>query len=377
MKRISLIILFSLAPLSVFAASHTPPSTATDSNRYLFGGNLTVATSSPADLSAAGGSVVVSAPVRGDALLGGGTVSIQAPVRGDARLAGGQVIVNAPVGGDLAVLAGSLDDRAGDARRILVAGGTIRLEAGSRGSVTAYGNDVYLSGTFNGNVYVSALNTLTLAPKTVIHGTLRYQASEAARIPDSAVIDGGVTYTGASFLPTSQEAEAFALAGIGIFFLVRILGALIVAGLLAGFFPTFTNRAAREVLSAPFRHTLLLTLLGFAVLVAAPVLIILLALTFVGLGIAFILGALYALLVLLAFSYAGILSGAALARALMKRPYVTWRDAVFGMLVIMLIGVIPFVGQIVFIVLTCLAAGVLVRLAYGTAFGRGSDPLAE
>ena len=376
MKRILVLFAVLLLPMGAVAAVHTSAfsKTTLPQNSYLFGGNVTVATSSAADLTAIGGSVITSAPVAGDALLAGGSVSIHGRIAGDARIAGGQVSVQAPVGGDLAAVAVSIDDHAAHARRILIIGGTVRLESGSRGKVTVYGNEVYLSGTFDGNVHISALNTLTLAPRTIIHGTLRYEASEVAHIPSSAKIDGGVTYTGASFLPTSREAEAFALAGIGIFFLVRILGALIVAGLFAGLFPVFTNRVTGEVLGKSIRHMLLLTLLGFGILVAAPVLIFLLALTFVGLGIAFILGAVYVLLVFLALSYAGIISGGAFARAFMNRSYITWRDAVFGMLVLMLIGVVPIVGSIVILFLTCLAAGALVSLFYTFAFGRIHTP---
>ncbi|HQU07566.1 MAG: hypothetical protein B7X04_01295 [Parcubacteria group bacterium 21-54-25] len=372
MKRIVVLFAVLLVPIGAFAAAQNTVTTtaSSDQNVYLVSGSVTVATSTLGDLTAIGGSVTTSSFVGGDALLAGGSILLQGRVVGDARLVGGQVTVSAPVGGDLAVAAASIEDTAAHARRIFAVGGTVRLESGSRGAVTVYGNDVYLSGTFDGNVHISALNTLTLAPHTVIHGTLRYEASEVALIPDSASVDGGVTYTGASFLPTSQEAAAFALAGIGIFFLVRILGALIIAGLLAGLFPVFTNRVANDVLKKSARHVLLLLLLGFGVLVATPVLIILLALTFVGLGIAFILGAAYALLIILAIAYAGIISGAALSRALMKRPYTTWRDAIFGMLVLMLVGIIPFVGGIVTILLTCLAAGALVSLFYTAAFTR-------
>lgn len=374
MKRIVVILVLLLAPASVFAATMVSAKNLVFSshvsgiqNVYLAGMNVTVATTSPADLTVAGGSVVASAPVRGDALIAAGSLTLRGSVMGDLRAIGGRITVNAPVKGDLVVIATSVDDIKAQARNVLAIGGTVHLSSGSRGDVKVYGNDLYLSGHFAGNVYASALNKVVLAPNTVITGTLRYQASEVATIPPSARVNGGVTYTGASFLPTSQEAEAFALASIGIFFLVRILGALLVAGLLAGLFPSFTNYVAEEVFENSISHAFLLILLGFGAFVAVPVLIVLLSITFVGLSIAFVLAAAYLLLLSLAFAYAGILVGALWTRTFVKRTTITWRDAVLGMLALMIFMALPVVGMLVMMLLIFLAMGAIVHIFYKAA----------
>lgn len=341
----------------------------TANNVYVAGATVTVATTTPQDLTVIGGSVILSAPVRRDALVVGGSVGVRAPIGGNLRVAGIRISVSAPVSDNLAVMGFSVVDRGGSPGDVLAVGGTVRLLSGARGTVTVYGNDVYLSGTFDKSVSVRAINTLTLAQHTIIHGSLRYEASEVANIPSSAVIDGSVTYTGASFLPTSQEASAFALAGMGIFFLVRIIGALIVAGLFVGFFPAFTNKVTRQVTSEPFRHTLLMLLLGFGIIAATPILLFFLAISFVGLGAAFILGTVYVLLLLLAFVYAGIISGAILRKSFSNRDKpITWKDAVFGMFVLMLISIVPVFGMLTIWVLMCIATGVLGTLFYHFAF---------
>lgn len=338
-------------------------------NVYIAGGTVTVATSTPQDLTAIGGSVVLSAPVHKDALVVGGSVDVRAPIGGDLRALGIRVSVSEPVSGNLAVIGFSIIDHGSHAGNILAIGGTVQLLSGSKGKVTVYGNNVYLSGVFDKSVHVRAMNTVTLAPHTVIHGSLRYEASEVANIPQSASIDGSVTYTGASFLPTSKEAYAFALAGIGIFFLVRIIGALIVAGLLVGLFPVFTNMVTRQITDEPFKHTLLMLLLGFGIIAATPILLFLLAVSFVGLGAAFIIGAVYILLILLAFIYAGIILGAILRNYFGNRHNpVTWRDAILGMFVLMLISIIPIFGMLIIWILLCIAAGILGILFYRFAF---------
>ncbi len=343
-------------------------------NVYIAGGTVTVATSTPQDLTVVGGSVVLSAPVKKDALVVGGSVSVRAPIGGNLRVAGIRVSVSAPVSGDFAVVGLSIIDRGATPRDILAIGGTVQLLSGSHGNVTAYGNNVYLSGVFNKSVNVRAINTLTLAPHTIINGSLRYEASEVANIPPSARVNGKVTYIGASFLPTSQEASAFALAGMGIFFLVRIIGALIVAGLFVGLFPIFSNQVTRKVTNEPFRHTLLMLLLGFGIVAATPILLFFLSISFVGLGAAFIIGSAYILLMLLAFVYAGIISGAILRRSFSNRDKpVTWKDAVFGMFVLMLISIVPVFGVLTIWILMCVSAGVLGTLFYNFAFNHRID----
>lgn len=377
MKRIVVIIVLLLVPASVFAATMVSAKNLVFSsnvhgvqNVYLAGMSVAVATTSPADLTVVGGSVVASAPVKGDALIAAGSLILRGGVMGDLRAIGGQIVINAPVKGDLIVIATSINVLKAQAKNIFAIGGTVHLSSGSNGDVNVYGNNLYLSGHFAGNVYASALNKVVLAPNTVITGTLRYQASEVATIPASAQVNGGVTYTGASFLPTSQEAAAFALASIGIFFLVRIFGALLIAGLLAGLFPAFTNYVAKEIFENQISHAFLLILLGFGTFVAVPVLIVLLSVTFIGLSIAFVLGAAYLLLLSLAFAYAGILVGVFWARIFVKRTIITWRDAVLGMLALMIFMTLPVVGTMVAVLLIFLAMGIIVRLFYNATLKR-------
>jgi len=379
----ALFLFLAVIPFTSHAATFTSDrnlisSDSTPGNSYLAGGSVTVVAPVEGDLSAAGGSITVSAPVAGDALLAGGSVSFTKPVAGDARIAGGSVTVSAPVAGDLFVAAGNFTEDSGTASTLFVSAITARLLSGSAGPVTVYGSTVYLAGTFAGDVRVVASDRVVLSAQTHIKGTLTYEAPEAMKIPSGALIDGGTTYAGASFLPTGQETEAFALAGVGVFLFVKILGALIATGLIAGLFPAAADRIAERVLARRFRRTALYTLLGFAIAVAAPVLILLLALTFVGLGLALITASLYVLALSLAYCYAGVIVGAKLARYVFKRNFFTWRDAVAGMLLLSVIALIPVVGPLLHYLVWAAALGSLVSLGYEHAFASdAAEPLFE
>lgn len=379
MRAAYLAPLLLLVPLGLFAATVQSARTLVVSeppvgNAYFFGGDLTVAAPVTGDLTAAGGSVVVSSPVTGDALIAGGSIDVRKPVTGDVRVAGGSITIEDTIGGDVIAAGGTVDIKSTPSFA-WVAGGMVNLENGAKGPVTIYASAVTLSGVYAGDVTVTASDKIALTNGTVIHGHLRYDAPQQAEIPADAIVDGGVTYTGKSYLPTTQEAQTFAVAGAGIFFLIRIFAGVIAAGLLAGLFPRFSQAVADRALSYTVSRFILLTLLGFGVLVATPVLVILLLVSFAGAGVAFILLAAYVLLLLVSYVYAAVIAGAALARQIAKRPTFYWRDAVFGMLALSVISLVPVVGGLVSLIFFAAAAGAIVSLFYRFAYPKDTDTL--
>lgn len=361
-----------LAPAPLFAATIERARTlvvsaAPEGNMYLAGTDITVAAALPHDVLAAGGTITIAAPIAEDALLAGGTVRVEQSINGDARIAGGRVSVLAPVAGDLLV-AGETVHIASTAKDTRVFGGTVRVAGGN--DVSILGATVELSGTFEGDVRVVASDRLTLADDTVITGTLSYDAPQQITVPASAKVPD-IAYTGSSsFLPTAEQAQTFALAGAGIFFLVRIFSVLIAAALLAGLFPFFTQRVADFALAQTPGRFPLTILLGFGVFIATPVLLFILFLSFVGSSAAIVLLLAYLLLAVMSYLFAGILAGAALGRALFKRKVVSWRIALLGMLVFFLVGTVPAVGGIVTLLLFLAALGAIVSITFQFAFSR-------
>ncbi len=355
-------------PASFTAANSLLATSSAPGNAYIAGASVVVTAPTVGDLLAVGGSVVAAGSVTGDALLAAGSVSTRAPLKGDVRATGGTISINEPVGGDLVAVGYTVTDSGRPSGSVFVIAANASLTSGAAGPVIVYGNNVLLAGDFAGDVKVIAGGSVTLAKDSVIHGKFSYEAPEQARIAATASTTGGVEYTNASYLPDAGTSRALAIASIGVFLLVRILGALILAGLLAGLFPalahTITDRASRR----PFRAFFLTTLLGFAAIVATPILLILLAITFVGFGVALLLGIGYLLLLALSFMYAGILIGTLFARSVLKREAVLWHDGVLGMLILSLIALVPIVGWLALCIFMAFTAGTLLSLFFRTAF---------
>lgn len=357
-------------PASFVAAQSLLVASSSPGNAYATGVSVVLTAPVEGDFSAFGGSIITAAPIAGDGLLIAGSISSRAPILGDFRAAGGSINIEEPITGDLVAFGFSVYDTGHAGGSVFVAAADAALMAGAAGPVTVYGNAVSLAGDFAGNVTVVTSGHLTLAPGTIIHGRLSYEAPDTATIPESATILGGVTYTNASYMPDSSTSHALAFVSIGVFLLVRILGALILAGLLAGLFPKLAEAIAERAYGERPRSILLTTLLGFAAFVVTPVLFLMLALTFVGIGLAFLLLSAYALMALLALMQAGILFGSMFARRFSGRATVLWHDGVFGMLALSLLALVPFVGLLIVFFFTIFSAGALLLLFFNFAFPR-------
>ena len=358
----------SAAPASFQAAQSLVAASSSPGNAYVVGASVVLTAPVAGDFSAFGGSIITAAPVAGDDLILAGSISSRASVAGDFRAAGGNIDITAPVGGDLIAVGFSVHDSGRSGGSVFIVGGNTTLSNGASGPVTIYGNNILLAGDFAENVHVVAWGRLALAPGTVIHGTLSYEAPETALIPSSATIIGGVTYTNASYLPNVGTSRILAFVSIGFFVIARIIGALILAGLLAGLFSKFAETVIDRISLYRFRDMLLTLLLGFAVLVATPLVIVLLMLTFVGAGLAILILILYALLLLLAFLYAGIVAGGILMRRFKRRERIVWHDGVIGMTVLSLFALIPFIGLPALVLLTLFVAGTLLQIFFEFAF---------
>lgn len=370
-----LLALLLLAPLPLFAATlqadeSLDVSVSPEDNAYFAGAQVQITAPLPDDLFAVAGTLEVSAPVGGDTLAAGGTVLVNAPVAGDVRVLGGAVSISQDVAGDIAAL-GSSVRISGRAQEVQVAGASVEISNGASGPVTVYGSSVSLAGEFAGNVRVVASDRVTLAEGTVISGVFEYNAPQEAAIPASARIEGGVSYIGSSsFLPTTEQAHTFALAGIGVLFIVRLVAGALAAALLVGLFPTVTNRLVSGVFSSGASGFMRAFLIGFAAIVLTPIVVVLLLASFVGIGIAAVLGAAYILALLLAYLYAAALAGAALMGISRKQFVASWKTTVLGMILLYLLGLVPGLGFLVAFVLSCAALGSLLALVHQSAFKR-------
>ena len=285
------------------------------------------------DVSAAAGSVHVteSGAVGGDVEAAAGTVRIDGTVDGDVDAAGGSVIVG-PTGG----IAGDLDV------------GASYFE---------------LNGTVDGDVQAGA-ETVVLGPSATVGGSVRYDAESFVRAP-GATVEGAVvqdTRLGETAAPDlSVPGWLGALYGL--------LANLLLGVLLLALFPGFSARVADGVTDRPARSTGV----GLLTVFAVPLVLLLVALTIVGIPLSLVGAIAFAVLVWVAVVYGQYALGV-WALSFTDREN-RWLALVVGLVGVTVLGAVPVLGALLDLAVFLLGLGALVLALRGAYERRGEEPV--
>ncbi|MEW6610249.1 MAG: hypothetical protein AB1352_01280 [Patescibacteria group bacterium] len=258
------------------------------------------------DVVRMGSSVRILAPVDGDVLVAGGTVEIAGPVSGDVIAAGGEVRIVSDVGGSVRVAGGTVEIKGSVGRGVSAAGGRVLLSdsSGVGGSVIVFGADVVLNGRVDrdvrayggsvtvagevaGNVviYSGEADRITLEPTALVHGTLEYTAQDSATIREGAVVKGDTQF---HQIPRRSAQAAFASHALSS--LIQLFG-LIVVGLVM---ITMVPQAIEVITEWKNVWSLKSGGQGLVWLILPPVVAVVLLFTLIGVPLALISMALWA-----------------------------------------------------------------------------------
>jgi len=290
----------------------------------------------PDDVIASGGSVTVSAPV--DSLtVAGGMVTVDAPVRGDVIAAGGTLIINGDVGGKVLAAGGDIEVN-GNATNVLIAGGTVRI-----------GRDAVI-----------------LRDAVISAGDA---TNEGVVLRNLTVSAGTFNNTGTAGNVTFEEAQEPALPLPGIFSVLAAIGFLILGLLLVRFLPGPFSAVVREVERSP----IVLTVLGFIAIIATAIVLLIVAVTVIGIPIALVGG----LLFIVALMISSLFVAYALGDAITSRAgWTPGRMGIFvlGFVILQILFFIPLLGTIVQIVAVSLGyGGLLYALRGACPFRAGGE----
>ena len=322
---------------------------------YAAGGSVTSEGRVNGDLIAVGGNLLVGGDVTGDLALAGGSVTVTGTIGDDARLTGGNVAFSGSVGDDLMIGGGQVSMLSGAVigGDVRIAGGRVVIDGTVEGSVTIGAGEVVVNGVIAGDVQVYA-GTVTVGPNARIGGQLVYEAEQEATIDEGATITGGVAF---NELSVSRGEGAWAyFGGVGVLF---VLGMLLVGVLLFGKgVHSFTENTARRAASSSWWKYLLL---GLVMLIVIPFAAALLFATILGapLGALALLG--YIALIIVSWFYAAIILGSVIGRMTKRfgNGGVTWASLILGAFVYVLLGLIPFLGQLIQLGFFLMALGAL------------------
>jgi cytoskeletal protein CcmA (bactofilin family) len=302
------------------------------------------------DLEAFGGSVVVRGTVTGDVSAFAGDVRIEGRVGGNVEAAAGNVVV-----GRDATIGGNLQASAGSVRIAGTVGGNV--EAAAETLTLAEGASV------GGNLQAGA-ETVRLADGSSVAGNVRYggdiDRADGAQVGGSVTRDEGLVVNG----PVVGDLPRIpAWVGTVYGFLVNAaLGVLLLAA-----FPAFSRRVTDRATDSPLRSGGV----GLLTLLVVPFVLVVLAITIIGIPLS-VIGF---LLTLLAAWVGAVYGRIAIGDWLLARADVTnrWLALLVG-LVVVGVGVrIPVVGGVVEFLVFLLGFGALAGTLYRTYRERNRD----
>jgi cytoskeletal protein CcmA (bactofilin family) len=367
------------------------PTQARGENVYLAGPDVGVTREVRGDLVAAGGTVRVDASVAETAIVAGGNVTFDGAVGDDVLAAGGEVVLGGHVADDARLVGGTVRIAGrvdGDAT---AAGGTVRIErdglVGGRAwlaggeivvagtierQLGAAGRRVYIDGTVGGDVQVDA-DALDIGPTARISGNVVHRGAREPRIAPGARIDGRVEHRASSSAAPGAGAIAM-LAWLLLLPALFLTGAAMIVG-----FPRFTPAAAQTIETDPWRSLGV----GALALLGAPLAMVALFATGIGIPLGLILLAAYSVALLLGYLVAALFVGMFGARRLRARSEaVPSRGALTlrllaGLVVLGLLQLVPFLGGLVSFAALLFGMGALVLRLYRTYRGeRHAEPIA-
>ena len=329
---------------------------------------VTVAANETVDdtLLATGNIVRVEGVVNGDLLAFGQSVEVRGTVKGDLVSFAKRTVVSGTVEGNIYNFSNSLDldgqlghsiyggmqslrvnDRGRVGGGILVGAGDVSLEGEVTRSATVYAGNADVSGSI-GRELTMAGDSLTLTNTARIGGNLSVRVRQLKNVHIAA----GATITGARDIQVRVRQSRFARPRFYFYRAVWLAAAMLVGWLGLLLFPGFFQ-ASTQAVGSGWRSLGL----GVAVLAGVPVAIILIAITLVGLPLSLMLLAAY----LAAIYLAKIWVGAFLGQMLLKSTTATKGDwllaLLVGLLVLTVVGFIPYLGGLVRLGVGCLGLG--------------------
>jgi cytoskeletal protein CcmA (bactofilin family) len=340
---------------------------------------VTVAANETVDdtLVAAGTTVRMEGVVNGDLLVFGRIVEVRGTVKGDVVSFAKRTVVSGTVEGRIFTFSQSLDldgqldhnlygfaqslrvnERAHVGEGIVAAAGDVTLEGEVKRSVDilASGN-ADVSGSIGRDLTMHG-NSLTLTNTARVGGNLSARVHQLKEVH----IADGATIAGTRDIQVRVKKSQFTRPKFYFHQAIWFAAAMLVGWLGLVLFPGFFRATTQAVGSGWLSLGL-----GVAVLAGVPVVMVVGALTLIGLPISLMLLAVY----LAAIYLAKIWVGAFLGRILVKPSGATkadwWLGLLVGLLIFTIVGFIPYLGGLVRFGVVCMGLGAFAGQLYRTS----------
>lgn len=332
----------------------------TDGTAYLAGQTVTMAGTVHGDLFCAGQTVEITGTVDGDVICAAQQLSVKGAVGGDIRVAGQYVGIESKIAGSATVFGQivSLGSQSTVGTDLTLGAQKATLSGSIGQDVTGGADSLTIAGTVGrtATVYVDQLK-LTSTAKTA---AITYTSYNDATIEQGATITGAAVRNQPVVTPQTEgpspvQAKLFALA--------YWVASMLVVGLAVMLFkPSLLPGTASRVSAEP------VAVFGWGLLglLATPIIIFALLVTFIGVPLGIVVGAVW----VIALALAGPLVAHAIGRPLLglisfkgAEGWQQFLGLLLGLAVIALLSLVPFIGGFAVMLAVIMGIGSLLSFA--------------
>jgi hypothetical protein len=349
---------FAAAPVLAFDGRggdtvNVPQEEVVDGDLYVIGRNIVIDGTVNGDIFGAGQTITINGTVNGGVTLGGQTLTVNGQVAHGARLAGQTINVNSSIGRDLAAVGAMLNvgSTAEIADDLVFGVGTSYISGQVNGNVKGGAGEVTITNEVGGNVELE-VDKLTITSTANIQGNLVYTSENEASIQSGAKLGGSTTHK-VPEKPAAPSPFADIQGKLFGFLMILVIGIIVI--LLA---PGRISAMADSVRNKPWPS------LGWGALVlfVTPIAALIAICTIIGLPLGLIALALWGIAIYLSQIPVGFLIGRLIIR---RNGEIESRGLMIGALalglaILLVLGLIPFVGGLVMFLTIIFGLGSLV-----------------
>lgn len=325
-----------------------------DSAAYLFGDTVDVAGTINGDLYCAGQTVNISGTVKGDIFCAGQTINFSGTADGSLRLAGQTITISGQSTQSATLFAQTTN--LADSAKISqdVNGGSSIFTVANKASIgrdlTYAASSIVINGTIARDVKVSAEN-LTLGSGAKVGGDIAYTSVNTIDKATTASVGGVVTQS----IPKEESGSSYTMnvAGSMLFLLYFFIAVMVLLVALVLLFPSLYKSSYARIGTSPWMSMLF----GLIALMIVPIMLLLVALTVVGIPLAIVLGLVWLVILLLSGSFSAYYLGALVLKN-QKNPVIIM---LAGGTLLLILLCIPIVGFFVWILSTILGVGIILH----------------
>jgi len=312
-----------------------------------------------------GNMVTISGIVDGDVIVAGSNVRVTGEIGGTLRAAGSNIEVDAKIGRN-ATIAGAvvmIKDNTEIAWDLIVAGGMVSINGPVNGKISVAAGNIDINSTVGDSVFakVDQQGQFILKPNAHVKGSVYYTWDKELIQEEGALVEGSVEREEPGYAVSGKDVKKMFTSAYWGWKLFSFAALLLIGLIILAIWGKFGEKVAAKSVEK-FGKSLGI---GFLVFILVPIAFFVLMVTIIGIPLAFVGLLAYGILFYVSKVFASLMVGTMLIKGIGKKKKVDrYLGFLVGLIVLSLIGIIPFIGGLVWFILTVTAFGAFLILAY-------------